>query len=90
MGKIEFINSENIEQKSKNIKIPYATRENVNSRELKFLVPWAQYDEKNMVVEHFTVRNYREKPFNEQQIDKQSIENDIAIKIMLNELCERR
>ena len=90
MEKIEFRDKENIEQKSKHIKNPYAFLGHINFEEMKYLVPWAQYDEENRVVEHITTNKNIETPLNEEQIYRQTIDNDIALKILLNELYDRQ
>ncbi|MCB0747489.1 MAG: hypothetical protein KDC90_08495 [Ignavibacteriae bacterium] len=86
MGKTEFSKKKIIYRKTKNIKNPYAFLGHVK----KYMSPWAQHDKDHRVLEHLMQNHNNEIPFNEQQIDRQTIDNDIALKILLNELCDRQ
>lgn len=87
MGKIEFRNKEYLEQKAKN---PFAFLGHKNLKEMKYVVPWAQYDEENRVVEHFPTNKNIETPLNEEQLYRQTIDNNIALKILMSELLDRQ
>lgn len=90
MRKIEFSKKKIICQNTENIKNSYAFLGHVNSKEKKYIPPCAKHDEDSRAVECFTSNKNIDIPFNEEQIDRQTIDNDIALKILLNELCDRQ
>lgn len=78
MRKIEFTKEKTINQNPKN---PYIYFRHLYSKDLKYLVPWAQYDEENRLVEHFTIKK---------KVNSKPINRNGAIKTLVNELYDKQ
>jgi hypothetical protein len=90
MEMLEFRNIVDNERESKGIIRLYATLEYIYRKVLKYLFPWVKHDDENRVNEDFTINNKIEILGNDEQIEKESINNNIALIILMSELLDRQ